>query len=95
MGVILFNMVTKGYPWEAALPGDKEYRAFVNDEDHLFHTSPISKSLSELLKRILHPAPAKRLSMPAIRKAILNMDTFYKWRRPYDLLLPKSVVLDS
>ena len=91
-------MVTNRYPWEAALPSDKEYRAFVIDEDHLFYASPISKSLSELLKRILHPAPTKRLSMPMIRRAVLEMDTFYKWRPSGpdgSLLSKRMIVVDS
>lgn len=81
LGVILFNMVTCRYPWEAARATDDEYTAFRTKKDHLLRTSPISESLSMLLHQIWHPTPLRRLPIPAIREAILAMDTFYKPRR--------------
>ena len=52
--------------------------AFFIKKDYLFNTFPISESLHGLLCQILDPIPTMRLSIPKIRKAILEMDTFYK-----------------
>lgn len=90
--MILFNMVTNCYPWETATPSDKEFNAFIDDEDHLFHTSPISEQLNALLKLILHPIPSERLPIPVIREAVLELDTFYKWRDPLRVAPPLKEV---
>lgn len=78
LGVTLFNMVTCRYPWEEACSNDKVYLAFLTKKDHLLHNSSVSESLCMLLNQILNPIPLNRLSIPAIRKAILEMETFYK-----------------
>ncbi|KAG8218188.1 kinase-like domain-containing protein [Butyriboletus roseoflavus] len=81
LGVILFNMVTFRYPWEEACPADKAYMTFRSEKDYLLRTSSISEPLNDLLYRIWHPTPMRRMSIPAIRQAIVEMDTFYKSRR--------------
>lgn len=90
LGVILFNMVTCRYPWEEARPTDDEYTAFMAKKDYLLRTSPISESLSMLLCQIWHPTPLRRLPIPAIREAIVEMDTFYKPRRSSHSISPLS-----
>lgn len=100
LGVILFNMVAGRYPWEEARLTDRDYMAFMTKEDYLLRTSPISESLNMLLDRMWHPIPLRRMPIPDIREAILEMESFYK-RRPASLaasVLSKEValaVLDS
>ncbi|KAG9309856.1 kinase-like domain-containing protein [Chiua virens] len=79
LGVILFNMVTCQYPWEVACRTDEKYAAFVSDRGYLLHTLPVSEPLSELLYRIWNPVPMRRMSIPAIREAVLEMETFYSY----------------
>ena len=90
LGIILFNMVTGCSAWEAALPSEKGFKAFIDDEEYLFYSSSISEPLSALLKWILHPVPSERLSLAAIRQIVLEIDTFYKWRGPPPGLSPLS-----
>lgn len=96
--MILFNMVTCRYPWEEARPTDKAYMAFRSRKDYLLRTSPISEALSELLHRMWHPTPMRRMSIPAIRQVIVEMDTFYKPLRSVHTPSPLSkevVLVDS
>ncbi|KAN0097955.1 Pkinase domain containing protein [Tylopilus felleus] len=98
LGVILFNMVTLRFPWEQAAATDNEYMAFLAKKNHILRTYPISESLSGLLCRIWDPTPMKRMSIPAIRRAILEMDTFYKARRSSHAASPLSkevLLIDS
>lgn len=78
LGIILLNMVTGRRPWKAARVSDVNFRAFLDDEDYLYHTFPISRSLNEVLKWILCPKPLARLQILQIRESILNMDTFFR-----------------
>ncbi|KAG9309863.1 kinase-like domain-containing protein [Chiua virens] len=96
LGVILFNMVTFRYPWEEACPTDTEYSAFLSTKDHFFHTTPISKPLSDLLHEMWHPNPIGRLSIPEIKRAILEIGSFYKPHCPELTapLSPKITMLD-
>ncbi|KAF8127239.1 kinase-like domain-containing protein [Boletus edulis] len=81
LGIILFNMVTCACPWEEAHPKDRDFTAFISNPDQFLQTYRISEPLSVLLHRIWNPTPAKRMSIPAIRQAIQDMDTFYQPRR--------------
>lgn len=97
LGVILFSMVTCSHPWNEARPTDKEYITFISKRDHFLRTYPISESLSALLHQIWHPIPMRRMSIPAIRQAILEMDTFYRPLIPSHAAPPlsKVVLVDS
>ena len=79
LGIILLNMVTGRRPWKTASVTDIRFQAFLDDEDYLFNTFPISRALSELLKWILCPNPLGRLQILQIREAIVKMDTFYRF----------------
>lgn len=103
LGVILFNLVTCQYPWGEARLTDKYFMAFMCRKDHLMRKFPISEPLSMLLDQMWHPIPLRRVPIPAIREAILEMDTFYKKptlprRISSSFSLPKAMalaVLDS
>ena len=84
LGIILINMVTGRPPWDVAHVSDVHFRAFLDDEDYLYNAFPISRALNEVLKWTLHPNPMGRLQIPQIRRAILNMDTFYRIPRSSD-----------
>lgn len=78
LGIILINMVTGRRPWKAARASDTYFRAFLDDEDYLYRTFPISRALNDVLKWILRPNPMERLQILQIRQAILNMDRFHR-----------------
>lgn len=84
LGIILVNMVTGRRPWKTARVSDDYFRAFLDDENYLYNTLPISRALNELLKWILRPNPMDRLQILQIRQAILTMDTFYRIPRSPD-----------
>ncbi|KAF8127242.1 kinase-like domain-containing protein [Boletus edulis] len=78
LGIILLNLVTGRRPWKFARVSDIQFRAFLDDENYLYNTFPISRELNMLLKWILCPNPMGRLQILQIREAILKMDTFYR-----------------
>ena len=77
-------MVTGRRPWRIACVSDAHFQAFLEEEDYLYNTLPISRELNAVLKWILCPYPLGRLQIPQIRQAILNMDTFYRIPRLSD-----------
>ncbi|KAG6374856.1 kinase-like domain-containing protein [Boletus reticuloceps] len=78
LGIILLNLVTGRRPWKFARASDIQFRAFLDDENYLYNTFPISRELNMLLKWVLCPNPMGRLQILQIREAILKMDTFYR-----------------
>ncbi|KIJ70058.1 hypothetical protein HYDPIDRAFT_77576 [Hydnomerulius pinastri MD-312] len=77
LGIILVNMVTGRNPWRLATPSDEAFLAYVHNQDHLREMLPISHALNELLKRTFNLNPSARISIPEMREAILNMESFY------------------
>ena len=72
--------------------------AFICKEANFLRTFQVSESLIMLLRRIWHPVPMKRMSIPAIRQAITEMDTFYKPLHSSHVASPLSnelVLIDS
>lgn len=78
LGIILVNLVTGRRPWKTARASNVDFRAFLEDEDYLYNTFPISWALNQVLKWILCPNPMDRPQILQIRQTILNMDTFYR-----------------
>ncbi|KAI0658646.1 Pkinase-domain-containing protein [Cubamyces menziesii] len=79
LGTILCNLVTGRNPWHIASPKtDQGFRYYLRDgaswlREHL----AISVAASELLARIFTVDPAKRITIPELRAAVLAIDTFY------------------
>jgi len=77
LGVILANMISGRNPWRYARSDDPCFHAFFKDDDFLLNVLPISEAANCLLKRIFVINPAARISLPNLRQAILEIDTFF------------------
>lgn len=77
LGVILINMVTSRSPWGKALTSDDCFCDFLLNENYLREMLPISKGANTLFRRIFAYEPSQRITIPALRKAIVDLDTFF------------------
>ena len=76
LGVIFMNMITGSQPWSKATPRDAHFRQFLMDPDFLYHVHPLSKGAHAIIREMFHLDPTKRISLRALREAILSLDTF-------------------
>ena len=77
LGVILINMITGRSPWGKALTTDKCFREFLLHEDYLREMLPISKGANDIFRQIFAYEPSERITLTALRKAIVGLDTFF------------------
>lgn len=64
-------------PWEKATTEDPCFADFIKDEQHFQYMVPLSRAAGALLHRIFSLNPLSRPSISAIRKAVLEMDSFF------------------
>ncbi|TCD62718.1 hypothetical protein EIP91_006516 [Steccherinum ochraceum] len=77
LGVILVNMITLRSPWARATTKDDTFHDFIVDENHLLEVLPISKGANSIIKRMLQLEHYGRADLRAVRKAVLDVDTFF------------------
>ncbi|OBZ78091.1 Negative regulator of sexual conjugation and meiosis, partial [Grifola frondosa] len=77
LGVILTNMIAGRNPWNYATTSDKCFLRYVADPDHLREMLPISEAASQILQSIFTLDPRIRITIPALRERILNIETFF------------------
>ncbi|TBU48293.1 kinase-like domain-containing protein [Dichomitus squalens] len=78
LGVILVNMITRQNPWSKATSRDADFSQFIMGPEFLLKEFPMSKGAFAIIREILDLHPAKRISLRALRKAILSLDTFFR-----------------
>jgi serine/threonine protein kinase len=77
LGIILINMLTCRSPWTKALTTDMCFRDFLLHGDYLREMLPISEGANTIFRQIFMYEPSERITIPALRKAILDLDTFF------------------
>ena len=71
-------MITGRNPWRYATADDACFAAYLYDNNFLRQALPISDGVSAVLKRIFTINPLRRISLPALRRQILELNVFYK-----------------
>lgn len=71
LGVILVNLTCGRNPWKRASMDDSTFRAYMRDRTFLQTILPISDGLNCILQRIFEIDPKRRISLDALREAIL------------------------
>ncbi|TFK90223.1 kinase-like protein [Polyporus arcularius HHB13444] len=77
LGVILVNMITGRQPWRMAEPVDECFAWFLTDPHMLMKSLPISDGVNAILHRIFVLNPLRRITLTELRRAILEVDTFF------------------
>ncbi|KAL6307039.1 kinase-like domain-containing protein [Sparassis latifolia] len=80
LGVILTNLITGRCPWFVANPHrDEGFAMFLREGPSYIHRRlPISRGVSEILGRIFTLDPNRRITLNELRKAVLEVDTFWR-----------------
>lgn len=76
LGVILVNLTCGRNPWKQASFEDSTYRAFTRSQDFLKTILPLSDELNDILGRIFTRNPDERITLPELRRSIINCPRF-------------------
>jgi len=70
-------MITDRTPWKYANVDDDCFVAYLEDNDFLMHTLPISEGVNDILKGIFIVNPTRRLTLAKMRSRILALDAIW------------------
>ncbi|PGH23375.1 RAN protein kinase [Polytolypa hystricis UAMH7299] len=76
LGVILVNLSCGRNPWKRASSEDSTFRAYLKDPQFLRTILPLSPELNSILRRIFECDPQKRISIPELRRLIVECPRF-------------------
>lgn len=76
LGVILTSMISGHNPWRRAVMTDDCFKSYIHNPNFFRHMLPISAAANNILVDIFAPSEI-RLTLSALRKRILNADTFF------------------
>jgi serine/threonine protein kinase len=82
LGVILVNLTCGRNPWKRAEPRDDTYAAYLRNPHFLRSILPLSHDLDAILRRIFEPNPSKRITLEALREAIIHCPRFTSYPPP-------------
>lgn len=71
-------MISSRNPWQKASLKDKGFALYVDNHDFLYDIMPISEEAHTILQRIFTINPLRRITLPKLRRAIENVDTFFR-----------------
>lgn len=82
LGTILCNMVSGRNPWYIASPKtDDGFATFLRDGPAWLQANlPISYGAARILGRVFELDPARRITLPELRVALEELDTFFPFR---------------
>ncbi|OCH85920.1 kinase-like protein [Obba rivulosa] len=78
LAVILCTMISDCYPWNKPSMEDPAFQQYTEDPFFFYRDFPISPAVAAIFDRAFDPNPLARLSIPELREAVLNIDTFFK-----------------
>lgn len=76
LGVILVNLTCGRNPWKRASTEDTTFRAYLKDPEFLRTILPVSAELNTILRRIFECDPLKRITIPELRRLIMDCPQF-------------------
>jgi serine/threonine protein kinase len=76
LGVVLVNLSCGRNPWKRASTEDSTFRAYLKDPEFLRTILPLSSELNVILRRIFECDPLKRITIPELRRLILDCPRF-------------------
>ncbi|OKL62662.1 hypothetical protein UA08_01633 [Talaromyces atroroseus] len=76
LGVILVNLTCGRNPWKRASTEDTTFRAYLKDPEFLRSILPVSPELNVILHRIFECDPYKRITIPDLRRLIVECPRF-------------------
>lgn len=76
LGVILVNLCCGRNPWKRASAEDPTFLAYLKDPSFLMTILPVSAELNAILRRIFECDPSKRITVPELRRLIVECPTF-------------------
>lgn len=70
-------MITARSPWEKAITEDDCFHDYLLDNNFLREMLPISQGAHDIITQMFTLEPTDRISLPELRMAIENLDTFF------------------